>query len=108
MLQQRDVLFACSQLLPPDGCYNRGTCYLHGDQPFWTRWMLQQTDLLFACSQPCIFQLETAADGLAGVAGHFYCSDGCCSRWTYYLHIDVVFQCNSDARRKIPGVTINF
>ena len=34
-----------------------------------TRWMLQQRDLLFACSQPCIDQLDTVADGLAGVAG---------------------------------------
>ena len=33
-----------------------------------TRWMLQQRDLLFACSQPF---------GL----------DGCCSRWTCYMHI---------------------
>ena len=38
-------------------------------------------DLLSAHSQPCIVQLDTAADGLAGVAGHhLYCSDGCCSR----------------------------
>ena len=53
----------------------------------WTRWMLQQMDLLPVYSQPCIVQLDTAADGLAGVAGHLYCSDGCCSRWTCYLHV---------------------
>ena len=58
--------------------------------------MLQQMDLLSAHSQPCIFQLDTAANGLAGVAGQLYCSvdavgDGLATcMWTLYFNVSVM------------------
>ena len=61
---------------------------------------------LYAHSQPCPVQLDTAVDGLAGVAGlNLYCSDGCCSRWTCYLHMDIIFYY---IYVKLDGMTIKF
>ena len=82
-----------------DGCCNGWTCCLHIVNPVSFSWTQQEMDLLVWLDITCTVQLDTAADGLAGVAGHHLyhsvghrsrwicwsgwtlpCSDGCCSR----------------------------